>query len=142
MKGIVGESGDPHNPRVQSALPSLAGLTKQELAEKLVAIGVDAGKAKMRADQLWRWIYHYGVTEFSQMTNVARELRATLAEHYTLERPEIVTQQISQDGTRKWLIRFGPGIEAECVFIPDVGRSGALCVSRSEERRVGKECRL
>ena len=129
MKGIVGESGDPHNPRVQSALPSLAGLTKQELAEKLVAIGVDAGKARMRAEQLWRWIYHYGVTEFSQMTNVAKELRATLAEHYTLARPEIVTQQLSQDGTRKWLIRFGPGVEAECVFIPDVGRSGALCVS-------------
>jgi len=129
VKGIVGESGDPHNPRVQSALPSLAGLTKQELAEKLVAIGVDAGKARMRAEQLWRWIYHYGVTEFSQMTNVAKELRATLAEHYTLARPEIVTQQLSQDGTRKWLIRFGPGVEAECVFIPDVGRSGALCVS-------------
>lgn len=129
MKGIVGESGDPHNTRVQSALPSLAGLTKQELAEKLIAIGVDAGKARMRAEQLWRWIYHYGVTEFSQMTNVAKELRATLAEHYSLARPEIVTQQISQDGTRKWLIRFGPGVEGECVFIPDVGRSGALCVS-------------
>ncbi|MBI3439186.1 MAG: 23S rRNA (adenine(2503)-C(2))-methyltransferase RlmN [Proteobacteria bacterium] len=112
-----------------STLPSLAGLTKQELAEKLVAIGVDAGKARMRAEQLWRWIYHYGVTEFSQMTNVAKELRATLAEHYTLARPEIVTQQTSQDGTRKWLIRFGTGVEAECVFIPDVGRSGALCVS-------------
>ena len=128
-KGIVPACGDPHNPRVQSALPSLAGLAKPELAEKLVAIGVDAGKARMRAEQLWRWIYHYGVTEFSLMTNVAKELRATLASHYTLARPEIVTQQISQDGTRKWLIRFGPGVEAECVFIPDVGRSGALCVS-------------
>ena len=120
---------DPHNPRVQTVRPSLAGLTKQELAEKLVAIGVEAAKAKMRAEQLWRWIYHYGVTEFSQMTNVAKELRATLAERYTLARPEIVTEQISQDGTRKWLIRFAPGVEAECVFIPDVGRSGALCVS-------------
>jgi 23S rRNA (adenine2503-C2)-methyltransferase len=133
VKGIVGNCDDPHNPRVQTALPStlrsLAGLTKQELAEKLVAVGVDASKAKMRAEQLWRWIYHYGVTEFSQMTNVAKELRATLAEHYSLARPEIVTQQISQDGTRKWLIRFGPGVEGECVFIPDVGRSGALCVS-------------
>jgi len=123
------EDEPPHNPRVQSALPSLAGLTKAELAEKLVAVGVDAGKAKMRAEQLWRWIYHYGVTDFAQMTNVAKELRATLAEHYTLARPEIVTQQVSNDGTRKWLIRLGPGTEAECVFIPDVGRSGALCVS-------------
>ena len=110
-------------------LPSLVGLTRQELAEKLIAIGVEPAKSKMRAEQLWRWIYHYGVTDFAAMTNVAKELRAKLAEHYTLARPEIVAQQISTDGTRKWLIRFGPGVEGECVFIPDVGRSGALCVS-------------
>jgi 23S rRNA (adenine2503-C2)-methyltransferase len=107
----------------------LAGLTRQELAEKLASVGVEASKAKMRAEQLWRWIYHYGVTDFAQMTNVAKELRTLLSEHFTLARPEIVTQQISTDGTRKWLIRLGPGAEAECVFIPDVGRSGALCVS-------------
>ena len=112
-----------------TALPSLAGLSKTELAEKLVAVGVEPKKSRMRAEQLWRWIYHYGVTDFAAMTNVAKELRATLAEHYTLARPEIVTQQISQDGTRKWLIRLGPGIEAEAVFIPGVGRAGALCVS-------------
>jgi 23S rRNA (adenine2503-C2)-methyltransferase len=109
--------------------PSLAGLGKAELAEKLISVGVEPKKAKMRAEQLWRWIYHYGVTDFGAMTNVAKELRATLAEHYTLARPEIVTAQVSQDGTRKWLIRFGPGVEGECVFIPDVGRAGALCVS-------------
>ncbi|WP_349257199.1 23S rRNA (adenine(2503)-C(2))-methyltransferase RlmN [Vitreimonas sp.] len=109
--------------------PSLAGLTMAELAEKLVAVGVEPKKAKMRAEQLWRWIYHYGVTDFSAMTNVAKELRATLAQHYTLARPEIVTQQLSTDGTRKWLIRLGPGTEAEAVFIPGVGRAGALCVS-------------
>ncbi len=109
--------------------PSLAGLGKAELADKLVAIGVDPGKARMRAEQLWRWIYHYGVTQFADMTNVAKELRAALAAAYTLDRPEIVAQQISKDGTRKWLIRLGPGNEVECVFIPDVGRSGALCVS-------------
>ena len=112
-----------------AALPSLAGLSRSALAEKLVAIGVDSGKARMRAEQLWRWIYHYGVTDFAAMTNVAKELRATLAEHYTLARPDIVTQQISTDGTRKWLIRLGPGTEAEAVFIPGVGRAGALCVS-------------
>ena len=111
------------------ALASLAGLSRAELAEKLTAIGVDAAKAKMRAEQLWRWIYHYGVADFTAMTNVAKDLRAALAQHYTLARPEIITQQISSDGTRKWLIRLGPGAEAECVFIPDVGRSGALCVS-------------
>ncbi len=112
-----------------TALVSLCGLTRQELAEKLIAVGVEPAKSKMRAEQLWRWIYHYGVTDFAAMTNVAKELRAKLAEHYTLARPEIVTQQVSTDGTRKWLIRFGPGVEGECVFIPDVGRSGALCVS-------------
>jgi 23S rRNA (adenine2503-C2)-methyltransferase len=111
------------------ALASLAGLSRAELAEKLTAVGVDAAKAKMRAEQLWRWIYHYGVADFAAMTNVAKELRATLAQHYSLARPEIITQQISSDGARKWLIRLGPGTEAECVFIPDVGRSGALCVS-------------
>jgi len=111
------------------AKPSLAGLGKAELAEKLIAVGVEPRKAKMRAEQLWRWIYHYGVTDFWAMTNVAKELRATLAEHYTLDRPEIAAAQVSQDGTRKWLVRFGPGVEGECVFIPDVGRSGALCVS-------------
>ncbi len=119
----------PHNPRVTTSLPSLAGLSKAALADKLIAIGVEPKKAKMRAEQLWRWIYHYGVTDFAAMTNVAKELRATLAQHYTLTRPEIVTQQVSTDGTRKWLVRLGPGTEAECVYIPDVGRSGALCVS-------------
>jgi 23S rRNA (adenine2503-C2)-methyltransferase len=112
-----------------TALPSLAGLSRTELADSLVAIGVETAKAKMRAEQLWRWIYHYGVVDFAAMTNVAKELRAKLAQHYSLARPEIVTQQVSSDGTRKWLIRLSPGVEAECVFIPDVGRSGALCVS-------------
>lgn len=129
MLGIAAPAKAPHNPPVTSALPSLVGLTRQQLAEKLVAIGVEAKKARMRADQLWRWIYHYGVTDFDAMTNVAKELRATLAERFTLARPEIVSQQVSTDGTRKWLIRFGPGVEGESVFIPGVGRAGALCVS-------------
>src|SRR6202008_3836215 len=97
---VVANANPPPNPRVPPAPhshPSLACLSKAELAEKLVAIGVEAKKAKMRAEQLWRWIYHYGVTEFAAMTNVAKELRATLAGHYTLDRPEIVTQQISTD---------------------------------------------
>jgi len=112
-----------------SSNPTLAGLNSAELAEQLIAAGVEPVKSKMRAEQLWRWLYHYGVTDFAAMTNVAKELRATLAERYTLARPEVATQQVSTDGTRKWLIRMGPGVEAESVFIPDVGRSGALCVS-------------
>jgi len=83
----------------------------------------------MRADQIWRWTYHYGVADFSAMSNIAKGLRADLDRAYTLKRPEVAARQISVDGTRKWLIRLEGGQEVESVFIPDVGRSGALCVS-------------
>ncbi|MGE0828617.1 MAG: 23S rRNA (adenine(2503)-C(2))-methyltransferase RlmN [Hyphomonadaceae bacterium] len=122
-------------PPAASAAPpspvgqSLVGLTREGLRARLVDLGVDAGKAKMRADQLWRWIYHYGVRDFAEMSNVAKELRAELAARATLARPEVTNRQVSVDGTRKWLIRLADGAEVECVFIPDVGRSGALCVS-------------
>jgi len=78
----------------------------------------------MRASQLWRWIHHYGITDFSLMSDVAKEMRASLAEAFTVARPEIVERQVSRDGTRKWLIRTAPGIEIETVYIPDVGRAG------------------
>lgn len=110
--------------------PNLSGLTRKGLAEALVAAEVvRPDKAKMRASQLWRWIHHYGVTDFAAMTDVAKETRAALAEAFSLDRPEVVERQVSKDGTRKWLIRMAPGIEVETVYIPDVGRSGALCVS-------------
>ena len=110
--------------------PNLTGLTRPALVAALEAGGlVQAGKAKMRASQLWRWMHHYGVTDFAQMTDVAKELRAALSDAYDLSRPEVVARQVSVDGTRKWLIRMAPGIEVETVYIPDVGRSGALCVS-------------
>ncbi len=112
------------------AKPNLAGLTRKALAEALIAAEVvRPDKAKMRASQLWRWMHHYGLTDFAAMTDVAKETRAALAEAFTLARPEIVERQISKDGTRKWLIRMAPGIEVETVYIPDVGRAGALCVS-------------
>ncbi len=117
----------PAAPVTGQAKPSLVGLDRAGLQAALESVGV--AKAKMRAEQLWRWIYHYGVADFAAMTNVAKELRAQLAEHFTLARPEIVERQVSKDGTRKYLIRFGPGVEAESVFIPGVGRAGALCVS-------------
>ena len=108
-----------------SAKPNLSGLTRAELAQALIAAeAVRPEKARMRATQLWRWIHHYGVTDFSAMSDVAKEMRAALAEAFTLDRPEIVERQVSKDGTRKWLIRFAPGIEAESVYIPDVGRAG------------------
>jgi len=112
------------------ALVNLSGLSRTELAQALIdAQAVRPEKAKMRASQLWRWIHHYGVTDFAAMTDVAKETRAVLAEHFTLARPEVVERQVSRDGTRKWLIRMAPGIEVETVYIPDVGRAGALCVS-------------
>ncbi len=110
--------------------PNLCGMTRAELAAALVAADVvPAAKAKMRATQLWRWIHHYGVTDFERMTDVAKDTRATLAQAFTLVRPEVVERQVSKDGTRKYLIRLAPGIEVETVYIPDVGRAGALCVS-------------
>jgi 23S rRNA (adenine2503-C2)-methyltransferase len=110
---------------------NLAGLSRDKLRAALAESGVvPADKAKMRASQLWRWIHHFGVTDFDQMTDIAKEMRTKLAEHFTVARPEIVERQVSSDGVRKWLIRFAPGIEAETVFIPDVAsRTGALCVS-------------
>ena len=109
---------------------NLSGLTRAELQAALVASGLTPpDKARMRASQLWRWIHHFGVTDFAAMTDVAKELRSGLATHFTLARPEVVERQISKDGSRKWLIRTAPGIEIETVYIPDVGRAGALCVS-------------
>jgi 23S rRNA (adenine2503-C2)-methyltransferase len=117
-------------PAQQPALSNLTGLSRAELALALVeAEVVRPDKAKMRASQLWRWIHHYGVTDFAAMTDVAKETRAAVAEKFTLARPEVVERQVSRDGTRKWLIRMAPGIEVETVYIPDVGRAGALCVS-------------
>ncbi|MDX7952086.1 23S rRNA (adenine(2503)-C(2))-methyltransferase RlmN [Lichenihabitans sp. Uapishka_5] len=113
---------------------SLAGLTRAELAEALRAIAVPDREIRMRAAQLWQWIYHHGLRDFDGMLNVAKGLRTLLAEHYTLDRPEIVTEQVSKDGTRKWLIRMAPtgphdrGAEVECVYIPESDR-GTLCVS-------------
>jgi 23S rRNA (adenine2503-C2)-methyltransferase len=112
-----------------AAAANLAGLGRDALRQAMVAAGVEEKKARMRANQLWRWIYHYGVTDFSKMTDVAKELRGVLGEKFVLERPDIATVQTSVDGTRKWLIGYGPNVEAECVYIPDVGKAGALCVS-------------
>jgi 23S rRNA (adenine2503-C2)-methyltransferase len=109
---------------------NLSGLTRPQLVAALVESGVvEHGKAKMRATQIFRWMHHRGVTDFANMSDVAKETRARLAETFTLNRPEIVERQVSKDGTRKWLIRMAPGIEVESVYIPGVGRAGALCVS-------------
>jgi 23S rRNA (adenine2503-C2)-methyltransferase len=109
---------------------NLSGLTRLALIEALSTSGViEAKKAKMRATQIWRWIHHYGMISFNEMTDIAKDQRGPLSDHFTLDRPKVIERQISQDGTRKWLIRMAPGIEVETVYIPDVGRSGALCLS-------------
>jgi 23S rRNA (adenine2503-C2)-methyltransferase len=113
--------------------PSLVGLTRAQLADALGSAGVPESQRKMRVQQLWHWIYFRGFTSFDAMTSVSKELRAALAGHFTLERPEVVAEQVSVDGTRKWLMRL-PGEtnerphEVECVYIPDTER-GTLCVS-------------
>lgn len=121
-------------PAGQPAKPSLAGLDRAQLQEALAKIGVEQRALKMRSEQLWHWIYHRGVTSFEDMRNIARELRAALEDHYTLARPAVTTQQVSVDGTRKWLIALPADNAAqkahhvECVYIPEEGR-GTLCVS-------------
>ncbi len=113
---------------------SLAGATRRELALALAEAGVPERESRMRVAQLWHWIYHSGANSFEPMANVSKVLRALLSERFTLARPQIIAEQISRDGTRKWLLRLEPtvqrdsGAEVECVYIPESDR-GTLCVS-------------
>ena len=107
---------------------SLIGLDAGAMAAALIAAGLAEKSGKMRVRQLWNWIYVHGARDFAVMTNLAKDFRAEMDAHFTLDRPEIVTEQVSSDGTRKWLLRTGPGIEFETVYIPEAER-GTLCVS-------------
>jgi 23S rRNA (adenine2503-C2)-methyltransferase len=113
---------------------NLLGLSRAELGEALTAFGLPPRDIKMRVTQLWNGIYTRGLTDFADMTTLSKDLRAKFAEAFTLARPEIVTEQKSVDGTRKWLLRLSadkpgtPGPEVEAVYIPEEGR-GTLCVS-------------
>ncbi len=121
---------DTQSAATAPARTNLIGLAKSALVAKLAQdLGLEPKPAKMRATQIWQWVYGYGVRDFGAMTNIAKDMRAKLAALYVLDRPEIVSRQVSVDGTRKYLIRLSPGIEVESVFIPGVGRAGALCVS-------------
>ena len=119
---------------VPPARPSLIGLSRAELGERLAEIGVRPVQRKMRVQQLWHWIYFRGARNFDEMTSVSKETRARLAERFTVDRPEVVAEQVSNDGTRKWLLRLPSGEtyekphEVECVYIPETDR-GTLCVS-------------
>jgi 23S rRNA (adenine2503-C2)-methyltransferase len=109
-------------------MKSLIGLSTDELRRALVDAGVPEKAAPMRARQVWNWVYVHGARDFARMSNLAKDFRALSADRFLLERPEIVTEQVSSDGTRKWLLRGEGGVEFEAVFIPEPGR-GTLCVS-------------
>jgi len=124
----------PLESYVPPAKPSLVGLSRAELADLLGELGVPPAQRKMRVQQLWHWIYVRGVADFEAMTTISKEMRSQLAEHFTVARPEVVAEQISNDGTRKWLLRLPSGTagenphEVECVYIPEIDR-GTLCIS-------------
>jgi 23S rRNA (adenine2503-C2)-methyltransferase len=119
---------------VPLAKPSLIGLSRAEIIEKLGSIGVSPAQRKMRAQQIWHWMYVRGVQNFSEMSSISKDMRAELEQHFTVARPEVIVEQISNDGTRKWLLRLPSGTagekahEVECVYIPETDR-GTLCVS-------------
>ena len=121
-------------PLSPASLPCpLIGLSRASLADALGELGVPESHRRMRSGQIWRWVYNRGVGSFDAMTDVAKDLRLRLARHFTIERPEIVTEQLSTDGTRKWLLRLAPDAdgrrhEIETVYIPEEDR-GTLCIS-------------
>ena len=115
-------------PAPAAARPSLIGRSRGELAQLLVEQGEPAPRAGMRARQLWHWLYHQGATDFAAMTTLPLRLRERLAARYDIARPTVVREQVSTDGTRKWLLRCADGQEVESVFIPEADR-GALCLS-------------
>jgi 23S rRNA (adenine2503-C2)-methyltransferase len=137
-------TAEPHNATlvektpletyVPPAKPSLIGLSRTELADCLGEIGVAPAQQKMRVQQLWHWLYFRGARRFDEMTSISKGIRGELAQRFTVDRPEVVAEQISNDGTRKWLLRLPSGDnvekahEVECVYIPETDR-GTLCVS-------------
>ena len=131
---LVLDTMPPVDGLMAAPLPTLAGLGREGLAEALAAIGVPEKQRRMRVAQLWTWIYAHGVTSFDAMTDVSKELRGRLAAAYSLARPEIVSEQVSADGTRKWLLRLprrgheAQAPEVETVYIPESDR-GTLCIS-------------
>ena len=107
---------------------NLVGLTRDALQEALITAGTPTKQVKMRLGQLWQWIYEKGVRDFEQMTNLSKDYRAFLAEHFVIAIPEVVSKQVSTDGTRKYLVRIAGGHEVETVYIPESDR-GTLCIS-------------
>jgi 23S rRNA (adenine2503-C2)-methyltransferase len=127
------QTAAPVRPTAFAEKPSLIGLDREELGEALGGKGVPEKQIKMRVAQIWNWLYVRGVSDFDHMANVSKDMRGMLNTHFTIARPEIVEEQVSNDGTRKWLLRFPPRgagrpVEVESVYIPEEGR-GTLCIS-------------
>lgn len=119
--------------RMDETKSSLIGLSRAEMASALQEIGVPERQSRMRVSQLWHWLYVRGVSDFNDMFNISKDMREKLQKHFSIARPEIVEEQVSNDGTRKWLLRFpsrgaGKPVEVEMVYIPEEGR-GTLCMS-------------
>lgn len=112
----------------EGRLPNVVGLTRRQLAEVLSDAGTPGDQSAMRTRQIWQWVYHKGARDFAAMTNLAKDYRALLADRFVIERPAIVTRQVSADGTRKYLLRVAGGGEIETVYIPEEDR-GTLCIS-------------
>lgn len=120
----------PPDAVLEDGRRDLVGLTREEIAAAIEAMGEEPKAAKLRAKQLWHWIYHQGVTDFSRMSTIARPMQARLAERFIVGRPGIVEDRLSADSTRKWLFRFRDGQEAETVYIPDPDEPrGSVCIS-------------
>jgi 23S rRNA (adenine2503-C2)-methyltransferase len=114
----------PPPQRAADGRLDLVGLSRAQLAEEMAALG----EKPFRAKQLWHWIYYRGVTDFNEITNLSKAFRAVLTEHFVIGRPVVSANQMSADGTRKWLLKLVDGHEVECVYIPESDR-GTLCVS-------------
>ncbi len=114
--------------KLTPGLPNLVGMTRDQMRDALISAGTPEKQAKMRVGQVWQWVYHWGVRDFAAMSNLAKDYRALLAENFVLDVPEVVTKQVSTDGTRKYLVRIDGGHEVEVVYIPETDR-GTLCIS-------------
>ncbi|WP_458791871.1 23S rRNA (adenine(2503)-C(2))-methyltransferase RlmN [Yoonia sp. MH D7] len=114
--------------KAEVGLPNLIGMSRDKLREALIAAGTPEKQIKMRMSQVWAWLYHWGVRDFGEMTNLSKDYRAMLEENFVIAMPEVVTRQVSDDGTRKYLVRIAGGHEVEIVYIPEKDR-GTLCIS-------------
>ena len=112
----------------ESSKINLVGLTRDQMRDAFLAAGTPEKQVKMRVGQVWQWVYYWGIRDFDQMSNLAKDYRALLAQHFVVELPQVVTRQVSADGTRKYLVRIAGGHEVEVVYIPETDR-GTLCIS-------------